>query len=88
MTRSRLDALICEQEHLETLTRKEIETVQLFKLNRLLLREKKRAGFYRNLPEHLNRLSELALTERYLTHSLRCHLRHYGATEARFLYGW
>ena len=60
MTRSRLDALICEQEHLETLTRKEIETVQLFKLNRLLLREKKRAGFYRNLPEHLNRLSELA----------------------------
>ena len=60
MTRSRLDALICEQEHLETLTRKEIETVQLFKLNRLLLREKKRAGFYRNLPEHLNRLSDLA----------------------------
>ena len=60
MTRSRLDALICEQEHLETLTRKEIETVQLFKLNRLLLREKKRAGFYRNLPEHLNQLSELA----------------------------
>ena len=60
MTRSRLDALICEQEHLETLTRKEIETVQLFKLNRLLLREKKRAGFYRILPEHLNRLSELA----------------------------
>ena len=60
MTRSRLDALICEQEHLETLTRKEIETVQLFKLNLLLLREKKRAGFYRNLPEHLNRLSDLA----------------------------
>ncbi|MBQ5522472.1 MAG: AMP-binding protein [Oscillospiraceae bacterium] len=52
--------MICEQEHLETLTRKEIETVQLFKLNRLLLREKKRAGFYRNLPEHLNQLSELA----------------------------
>ncbi|MBQ3374360.1 MAG: AMP-binding protein [Oscillospiraceae bacterium] len=59
MTRSRLDALICEQEHLETLTRKEIEAVQLKKLNRLLLREKNRAGFYRNLPEHLDRLSDL-----------------------------
>ena len=45
MTRSRLDALICEQEHLETLTRKEIETVQLFKLNRLLLREKNVLAF-------------------------------------------
>ena len=59
MTRSRLDALICEQEHLETLTRKEIEAVQLKKLNRLLLREKNRAGFYRNLPERLDRLSDL-----------------------------
>ena len=60
MTRSRLDALICEQEHLSSLTREIIETVQLQKLNRLLLREKKRAGFYRDLPEHLDRLSDLA----------------------------
>ena len=60
MTRSRLDALICEQEHLSSLTRETIETVQLQKLNRLLLREKKRAGFYRDLPEHLDRLSDLA----------------------------
>ena len=59
MTRSRLDALICEQEHLSSLTREIIETVQLQKLNRLLLREKKRAGFYRDLPEHLDRLSDL-----------------------------
>ena len=59
MTRSRLDALICEQEHLSSLTRETIETVQLQKLNRLLLREKKRAGFYRDLPEHLDRLSDL-----------------------------
>ena len=59
MTRSRLDTLICEQEHLSSLTREIIETVQLQKLNRLLLREKKRAGFYRDLPEHLDRLSDL-----------------------------
>lgn len=73
MRRSRLDALICEQEHLETLTREEIETVQLEKLNRLLLREKKRVGFYRNLPDHLNRLSDLAslpfTTEADLSHN-------------------
>ena len=60
MTRSRLDALICEQEQLSSLSREEIETVQLQKLNRLLLREKNRAGFYRDLPEHLDRLSDLA----------------------------
>ncbi|MBO6092325.1 MAG: AMP-binding protein [Oscillospiraceae bacterium] len=73
MRRSRLDALICEQEHLETLTREEIETVQLEKLNRLLLREKKRVGFYRNLPDHLNQLSDLAslpfTTEEDLSHN-------------------
>ena len=56
---SRLDALICEQEHLSRLSRKEIEAVQLQKLNRLLLREKERAGFYRDLPDHLDRLSDL-----------------------------
>lgn len=59
MKRSRLDALICEQEHLTKLSRAEIEAVQLEKLNRLLLREKRRGGYYRDLPEHLDRLSDL-----------------------------
>ena len=40
MKRSRLDALIREHEGLRTLTRREIEAVQLEKLNRLLARER------------------------------------------------
>ena len=44
---SRIDALIKEQEHLNRLSRKEIEAVQLAKLNRLLTREKERDGFYK-----------------------------------------
>ncbi len=60
MTRSRLDALIMEQEQLHTLTRRDIEAVQLRKLNRLLSREKERGGFYRNLPDHLDSLSGLS----------------------------
>ena len=60
MERSRLDALICEQEALPALTREEIEAVQLRKLNRLLMREKNRSGFYGDLPEHLSLLDELA----------------------------
>ena len=59
MTRSRLDALIREQEQLDTLDREKIEAIQLKKLNRLLAQEKKRSGFYRNLPEKLDTLSEL-----------------------------
>ena len=57
---SRIDALIKEQEHLNRLSRKEIEAVQLAKLNRLLTREKERDGFYRGLPDHLESLTELA----------------------------
>lgn len=59
MKSSRLDALICEQEQIVSLSRKEIEAVQLQKLNRLLVREKKRAGYYLDLPEHLDCLSDL-----------------------------
>ena len=59
MRRSRIDSFIMEQEGLQTLNRKDIEAVQLEKLNRVLASEKKRDGFYRNLPERLNRLSEL-----------------------------
>lgn len=55
-----LEALIKEQEGLERLKRADIETLQLEKLNRLLRLEKERQGFYKALPERLNKLSELA----------------------------
>ena len=48
-----------EQEGLPNLSRSEIEAVQLNKLNRILALEKAKAGFYRDLPEHLDNLSEL-----------------------------
>ena len=57
---SRIDAMIKAQEGLESLTRRDIEGMQLAKLNALLTREKARAGFYKDLPERLNSLSELA----------------------------
>ena len=57
---SRLDAMILEQEGLASLDRKTIEAIQLQKLNRLLLREKKRNGFYSTLPEKLDSLEELS----------------------------
>ena len=59
MNRSKLDALIMEQEGLRTLSRTDIETVQLRKLNDLLFREHQRQGFYRALPSHLDSLEEL-----------------------------
>ena len=45
MTRTRLDALICEQEGLESLTRADIRRIQLERLNALLPRERQRRGF-------------------------------------------
>ena len=48
-----------EQEGLPNLSRSEIEAVQLNKLNRILALEKARDGFYRDLPGHLDNLSEL-----------------------------
>lgn len=57
---SRLDALIMEQEQVNTLDRKTIEAIQLEKLNRLLKREKERAGFYQALPARLDSLDELS----------------------------
>ena len=59
MRRSRIDSFIMEQEGLQTLNRKDIEAVQLEKLNRVLAWEKKRNGFYRDLPGGLNSLAEL-----------------------------
>ena len=60
MTRTRLDALICEQEGLESLTRADIRRIQLERLNALLARERERGGFYSVLPAHLDALAKLS----------------------------
>ena len=60
MTISRIDALLHAQEGLTDISRGGIEGMQLQKLNALLAREKARCGFYRDLPGHLDSLSELA----------------------------
>ena len=57
---SRLDDMIRKQEDLAQLDRNSIEAIQLEKLNRLFMREKKRGGFYRTLPERLNELEALS----------------------------
>ena len=60
LPRSRLDALLAEQEGIERVDRETIEAIQLKKLNRLLAREKARGGFYRDLPERILSLEHLA----------------------------
>ena len=60
MFRPGIDALLQAQEHMERVDRASIRSMQLKKLNTLLKREKERCGYYRNLPEHLNGLEELA----------------------------
>lgn len=60
MTRTRLDALICEQEGLESLTRTDIRRIQLERLNALLARERERGRFYSGLPAHLDALAKLS----------------------------
>ena len=60
MSLSRIDALLLAQEGLTPVTRASIEQMQLRKLNALLAREKERGGFYRELPDHLDSLSDLA----------------------------
>lgn len=57
---SRLDALICAQEKLPSLSRAEIEAMQLRRLNALLKKEHDRQGFYRDLPASLRSLDKLA----------------------------
>ena len=73
MSLSRIDALLLAQEGLARVTRASIEQMQLNKLNVLLAREKERGGFYRELPDHLDSLSELAAlpftTDEDLAHS-------------------
>ena len=69
----RIDALLVAQEGLTEVTRTSIEAMQLKKLNALLEREKARGGFYRDLPERLDSLGELAAlpftSEEDLTHN-------------------
>ena len=55
-----MDALLREQEGMDVISRETIRAMQLAKLNRLLLAEKEKQGFYRDLPEHLESLEELA----------------------------
>ena len=60
MFRAGMDALLREQEGMDVINRETIRAMQLAKLNRLLLAEKEKQGFYRDLPEHLESLEELA----------------------------
>ena len=60
MSLPRIDALLLAQEGLTCVARADIERMQLNKLNVLLAREKERGGFYRDLPAHLDSLSDLA----------------------------
>ena len=60
MRRSRLDNWICSLEGLSEVTPENLESLQLERLNSLLLRERERGGFYSALPCRLESLSELA----------------------------
>ena len=60
MSLSRIDALLLAQDGLTPVTRASIEKLQLRKLNALLVHEKERGGFYRELPDHLDSLSDLS----------------------------
>lgn len=60
MMRSRLDNWICSLEGLSEVTPENLESLQLERLNSLLLRERERGGFYSALPCRLESLSELA----------------------------
>lgn len=59
MNRTRLENWICEVEGLKHLDREALERLQLQRLNELLTREKRRGGFYKNLPDRLDSLNEL-----------------------------
>ena len=59
MNIARLDLWLREKEGIQTLDRKAVDNIQLEKLNRLLEREYRRQGFYRNLPRQLKALEDL-----------------------------
>ena len=60
MRRTRLEALICQQEHMASMSRAGIGAMQLQKLNALLRKEHDRQGFYRGLPASVRSLEALA----------------------------
>jgi len=59
MRRSKLDFWIENIEFLPELTRENLESLQLKRLNETLVKLKKRGGFYKDYPEKLERLSDL-----------------------------
>ncbi|HHT25524.1 MAG TPA: phenylacetate--CoA ligase [Clostridiaceae bacterium] len=59
MKKSALDKWICDQENIPYLTGDILDDLQLTKLNALLAKEKRRGGFYADLPEYLTSLKEL-----------------------------
>ena len=59
MQAARIDRYIKKQERLDSLTREDIERIQLEKLNRLLGAQRLRNGFYKDLPGGLGSLGEL-----------------------------
>ena len=59
MNRTRLDAFIEKLEGIDHLTRKDLETLQLRRLNEMLARMRESKAHYENLPEKLDALSDL-----------------------------
>ena len=59
MKRSFQDGLICRQEGFSTLTREALENRQLEMLNMQLRRAVQTSRFYRNYPDHMDRLEQL-----------------------------
>jgi len=59
MKRTKLDHWIETTENIPTLTRENLEALQLKRLNETLARLKERGGFYRDYPERLESLSDL-----------------------------
>lgn len=59
MTRTRLDAFIEKLEGIDHLTRENLEELQLRRLNEMLSRMRESKVHYQNLPERLERLSDL-----------------------------
>jgi phenylacetate-CoA ligase len=57
---SDLDAAIRRKYGIDRLTRKNIEALQLERLNRMLSSEKRRGGFYNRLPDRLDSMAELS----------------------------
>ena len=59
MDKTRLDRWICQTEGIPELNREVLEELQLKKLNEILGHMKQRRGFYRDLPDKLDSLSQL-----------------------------